>query len=148
GLTGPNGKRVEFINAGVDGYTSAQEYLYFVADLLRFKPDFVVVYDGWDDSVFDYESPFRSPILPNVLCTSIHKLCTDSNERLAASYSIGGSAYLLAGNLRYFLTESDFKLGMAELSWAAVHRLSHIVSRYLSYKSDAIQPEFASKPFD
>ena len=48
-LTGPNGKRVELINAGVDAYTSGQEYLYFVSDLVRFKPDLVVVYDGWND---------------------------------------------------------------------------------------------------
>ena len=115
GLTGPNGKRVEFINAGVFAYTSAQEYLYFGADLLRFKPDLVVVYDGWNDSLSDYESLFRS---------------SASNERrLAWSYSIAGSAHLLADNLRFFLTESDFKLGMAELCRAAFLHLSHNVPR-------------------
>jgi hypothetical protein len=120
-LTGPNGKRVEFINAGVFGYTSAQEYLYFVADLLRFKPDLVVVYDGWNDSVTDYESPFRNPA---------------SNKRLAWSYSIAGSARLLADNLRDFLTESDFKLGMAELAWAAFHL------------SDSVPREFVPEPLN
>jgi hypothetical protein len=50
GLAGPMGQRIEFINAGVDGYNSAQEYLYFVSDLLRFMPDLVIVYDGWNDS--------------------------------------------------------------------------------------------------
>ena len=62
GLRGANGRRIEFINAGVDYYNSTQEYLYLVSDLLRFKPDLVVVYDGWNDSIFKYgSSPFRHP---------------------------------------------------------------------------------------
>jgi hypothetical protein len=132
-LTGPNGKRVEFINAGVYGYTSAQEYLYFVADLLRFKPDLVVVYDGWNDSDF-YESPFRTS--------------ASNAEHLARSYSIAGSARLLAANLRYFLTQSDSRLGMAELPWRVFLGLSDRVSSYLSHKPDAIQSEFVAKPLD
>src|SRR5262249_2593937 len=48
GLTGPGGKRIELINGGVDGYNSAQEYLYLVGGLIRFKPDLVIVYDGWN----------------------------------------------------------------------------------------------------
>jgi hypothetical protein len=133
GLTGPNGKRVEFINAGVHAYTSAQEYLYFVADLLRFKPDLAVVYDGWNDSVFDYA--FRD-------------IADRNAERLAQSYSIAGSARLLAENLRYFLTQSDFRLAMAESLSRAFLGLSNHVSSYLSYKPDAIQTQFVSKPFD
>jgi hypothetical protein len=42
--------RVEVINAGVDGYASDDEYLYFLADLLRFQPDLVLSYDGWNDA--------------------------------------------------------------------------------------------------
>ncbi len=126
GLTGPNSKRVEFINAGVHGYTSSQEYLYSVADLLRFKPDLVVVYDGWNDSEFDYT--FRD-------------IADWSAERLAWSYSIAGSARLLAENLGYFLTQSDFRLGMAELLSRVFLGLSDRVSSYLSYKPDG-------KPFD
>jgi hypothetical protein len=116
GLTGPNGKRVELINAGVADYNSAQEYLYLVSDLLRFKPDLVIAYDGWNDSHYDDQIPFR---------TYCHRW---NAARLAQSYSIAGSALLLAENLRYFLTESDFKLGMAELAWRVFSRLSSGVS--------------------
>jgi lysophospholipase L1-like esterase len=130
GLTGPNGKRVEFINAGVYAYTSAQEYLYLVADLLRFRPDLVVVYDGWNDIYSDYQSAHSNA------------------ERLTWSYSIAGSARLLAENLRYFLTESDFRLGMAELPWRVLHGVSDRLSSYLSHKSDEKQSEFVSKPLD
>jgi hypothetical protein len=106
GLTGPNGKRIEFINAGVDGYTSAQEYLYFVSDLLRFNPDLVVVYDGWNDLAYDYNilSPFR---ITHVYIES----------RLAESYSISGSILVVAENIKGFLTSSGWGngLGMIEL---------------------------------
>ena len=117
GLKGPHGKRIEFINAGVDDYNSAHEYLYLVSDLLRFKPDLVVVYDGWNDSNFDLNdqlSPFR-----------VHS----NNRRLLLSTSITGSAELLAANLRYFFTESEFKLGTGELLWR--------VFSWLSYKAHA-----------
>lgn len=132
GLTGPNRKRVEFINAGVYAYTSAQEYLYLVADLLRFRPDLVVAYDGWNDIYSDYKSPRSAP------------WAQSNAERLTLSYSIAGSSRLLAWNLRDFLTKSDFKLGMAELSWAAFDRLSQSVSN----KSDAIQSEIVSEALD
>src|SRR5262245_38133337 len=136
GLTGPNGKRIEFINAGVYSYNSAQEYLYFVSDLLRFKPDLVVAYDGWNDSHFKYQTPFR---------TRDHRL---NAVRLVQSYSITGSAHLLSDNLIYFLTQSDFKLGMAELPWRALRCLSYSVSRCFSYKPDPVESSVVSTPFD
>ena len=89
GLTGPNGKHVEFINAGVDGYTSAQEYLYLVSDLLRFKPDLVVVYDGWNDSALQV----RLIPIPTF----------SDHTRAAQSYSIAGSVWLLA-RIIYFIS--------------------------------------------
>jgi hypothetical protein len=125
GLTGPNGKRVEFINAGVDGYNSAQEYLYLVSDLSRFKPDLVVAYDGWNDSRVDLNnqlSPFR----------------TVPNARLILSTSITGSAYLLAWNLKYFFTESEFKLGTSELLWRV----------FKNFWSKADSVHSLSAPFD
>ena len=103
GLTGPNGKHIEFINAGVDGYTSAQEYLYLVSDLLRFKPDLVVVYDGWNDLVYDSSlSPFRT--------THVY-----IRSRIPESFSIAGSVFLVAQNIRGFLTSISLRLGMVEL---------------------------------
>jgi hypothetical protein len=43
-------RHIELINAGVTNYASDQEYLSLLVDLLRFEPDLVVVYDGWNDS--------------------------------------------------------------------------------------------------
>jgi lysophospholipase L1-like esterase len=114
GLTGPDGKNVEFINGGVDGYTSTQEYLYFVSDLLRFKPDLVIVYDGWNDININEIGlpPFR---------TAGERRIT---QRAEQSYSITGSAHLLASNLKYSLTEGDLKIGMIELPWRAIGKLT------------------------
>jgi len=100
GLTGPDGTGVELINAGVSGYNSAQEYLYLVSDLLRFKPDLVIAYDGAIDSAYNFNnsfSPFR---------TSTHD---EIQSRIRKSYSIAGSASLFADNLELG------KLGMVEL---------------------------------
>jgi hypothetical protein len=127
-LTGPNGRRVEFINAGVDAYNSAQEYLYFVSDLLRFKPDLVIVYDGWNDADISRfkVSPFRT------------ERQRDLTRRVNKSYSIAGSVLFAAQNLKYSLTDGDLKLGMVELPWR--------VFRKLSSTADAVQS--TSAPFD
>lgn len=42
---------IEVINCGVGGYTSYQSMLYFL-ELTESKPDFVVVYDGWNDLLY------------------------------------------------------------------------------------------------
>jgi lysophospholipase L1-like esterase len=110
GLAGDTGKHIEFINAGVDNYNSVQEYLYLVSDLLRFKPDLVIVYDGWNDSHLKYDSsPFRHSHIA---------------WRVAQSYSLPGSAWLLVSNLGHFFAESEFKLAMVELPTKVFRELS------------------------
>ena len=129
GLTGPNGRRIEFINAGVLGYNSAQEYLYLVSDLLRFKPDLVVAYDGWNDSEYDFNdnfSPFRT------------KTHVETQRHITRSYSIAGSVFLVAQNLKTFFTSSNFKLGMIELPWRVFNKLRS--------KADSVHS--SSTPFD
>jgi lysophospholipase L1-like esterase len=116
GLTGPNGKSVEFINAGVDGYTSTQEYLYFGSDLLRFKPDLVIVYDGWND--IDIKN-----FGPTLFRTLAERQITEQAEQ---SSSIAGSARLLARNLRISATEGDLRVGMIELPWRVFKKLTYV----------------------
>ena len=111
-ITAADGKRVELINAGVDGYNSAQEYLYFVSRLIRLEPDLVVVYDGWNDSyvwtdrsIIANRSPFR---------TKTHE---EETRRIKASYSVSGSFLVAFDNLKSALTEGHFRLAMMELPW-------------------------------
>jgi hypothetical protein len=61
-------RKVEVINAGVPGFDISQEYLYLLTDLVRYKPDLVVAYHGWNDfglsTIFnmlgDGASPFQA----------------------------------------------------------------------------------------
>ena len=42
------GYDVEVLNAGVSGFSTAEEYLYLERELFRYDPDVVVLYaDGW-----------------------------------------------------------------------------------------------------
>lgn len=46
-------KNLEVINAGVGGYTSVNELLYLMSELVHFNPDLVIVYNGWNDLIFN-----------------------------------------------------------------------------------------------
>lgn len=135
-ITAADGKHVQFINAGVDGYNSAQEYLYFVSRLIRLKPDLVVVYDGWNDSyvwndnsIMKNMSPFR---------TKSHE---EATRRIEASYSISGSVLLALGNLKTALTEGHSRLAMMELPWRILQKPTtnkDVERRSVSYDSRLI----------
>lgn len=45
-----NSNRLVIYNAGVSGYTSAQELLKMIRDVVLFKPDMIIVYDGYNDT--------------------------------------------------------------------------------------------------
>jgi hypothetical protein len=112
-----DGRQVEFINAGVDGYNSAQEYLYFVSRLIRLEPDLVVVYDGWNDSyvwtdgsIMEHMSPFRT------------RTQEEGTRRIKATYSVSGSFVLALGNLKSALTEGRFRLALMELPWRILRK--------------------------
>lgn len=109
-ITAVDGRQVEFINAGVDGYNSAQEYLYFVSRLIRLEPDLVVVYDGWNDSYVWTDSSIMATMSP--FRTKTHE---EGTRRLEASYSVSGSFLLALVNLKSALTEGHFRLAMMEL---------------------------------
>lgn len=42
--------RVTILNAGVNGYNSSAELLKLIRDVIPFKPDMVIVYDGFNDA--------------------------------------------------------------------------------------------------
>lgn len=112
GITAADGKRIEFINAGVDAYNSAQEYLYFVSDLARFNPDLVIVYDGWNDSHMWYDNSIARTMSP--FRTKWHQ---EGTRRIQASYSVSGSALSTLANLSLSLTQGHSRLGALELLW-------------------------------
>jgi hypothetical protein len=87
-----NSKHVEVINGGVSHFASDREYLRLIADLVRFEPDLVIAYDGWNDSQLmpsiiagsPRTRPYRTPSQE------------DNGDRVNASFSSGGSFGLFA----------------------------------------------------
>lgn len=45
-------RRFEVINAGVGGFYSDQEFLYYYSELQYLEPDLLVIYHGWNDLVY------------------------------------------------------------------------------------------------
>jgi hypothetical protein len=45
----PGFSSLEVINAGVSGFTSQNEYLYYISELRHFSPHLVISYNGWND---------------------------------------------------------------------------------------------------
>lgn len=52
---------ITIYNGGVSGYTSGQELIKMIRDILPLKPDMVIVYDGANDLNVDTQYPFAFP---------------------------------------------------------------------------------------
>ena len=127
-VTGPEGQRVEFVNAGVGGYQSGQEYLYLASDLLRFHPDLVIVYDGWNDSVYQNRLLTKYWV-SSALRTEQHR---EMSRRVADSFSVGGS-------LRLFLRNAGNALRSHHSGrLAAVELLERVTLRIWPFRSRAV----------
>jgi hypothetical protein len=104
-------KQIEVINAGVSGFSSDQEYLFLITDLLRYKPDLVIAYDGWNDAHL-----LRLTIEGGPRSRPYRTVSQENNEdRVNASFSPSGSfglfATITAGRTLQFLTHfATFRL--------------------------------------
>jgi lysophospholipase L1-like esterase len=85
-------KQIEVMNAGISGFSSDQEYLFLIADLLRYKPDLVIAYDGWNDAHL-----LRITIEGGPRTRPYRTVSQENNEdRVNASFSPSGSFGLFA----------------------------------------------------
>ncbi len=50
--SGEPARRFEVINAGVGAFYSDQEFLYYYSELQYLEPDLLVIYNGWNDLMF------------------------------------------------------------------------------------------------
>ena len=74
---------VEVINAGVGGYRSRQQLLYYITELYLYNPDLVIFYDGWNDLQFARETTYNmSELTTNTTATNL-----SNNILLKNSYS-------------------------------------------------------------
>lgn len=122
---------ITILNGAVEGYTSAQELIKLIRDIVCLKPDLVIVYDGYNDMA--NQSAF--PEMPNIYAISYMKTIMEyANGRM--------------GNVR----NRDIFCGIPSLGNAiedwlknieymnAVCEINHI--KFVSF----IQPLFYSKP--
>jgi len=110
--TGPEGEALEFINAGVGGYHSGQEYLYLASDLVRYSPDLVIAYDGWNDSTYNNLLLAQAPAIAAPLRNRNEM---ETRGRVTDSFSTGGAAVLVLRNARNWITSYASQLAVVDL---------------------------------
>ena len=85
----------EIINAGVDGYFSTNQYLYFTTEIIRYDPDLIIFYDGWNDYAIGNPDPTFTKRFWK------HK---EMYDRLNNSYSVLGSGIQFITSIKNFFT--------------------------------------------
>jgi hypothetical protein len=85
-------KQVEVINGGISHFSSDQEYLRLIADLVRFEPDLVIAYDGWNDAQLMPATIAGDPRTRPYRTESQE----DNGDRVNTSFSPGGAFGLFA----------------------------------------------------
>lgn len=123
------------INAGVGGYSSSQEFLYAVTEIIpRLHPDLIVVYDGWNDELLSGApdaSGLRSPrhdAISGVLNSPIPQAAQELRLMLGAAWGRTGIA---------------FALGQARLGYIAALNLARAKLRPVSPYVPAYYPDAA-----
>lgn len=126
GSDGDKKVRFEVINAGVGGYNSAQEYLYLMSELVYYKPDIVVFYDGWNESInrhghfsdatFAYLRKVKKfkPVPFSSVRTIRHR---DYNDHIDQSYTPTGAAVILKDAIGRWLSDKWLHTGIRYWGW-------------------------------
>jgi hypothetical protein len=112
--------KFELINAGIAGYSSRNELLYIMSELVYFNPDLIISYGGWNDSTFNgYMQNYDGNI--NGLKTANHRkieLQFKKNEEISSTLSL-------------FLSATKNKLS-DKLRWSATYA---IIDRLINTRS-------------
>lgn len=119
-LTGPNETTVEFINGSVGGYHSGQEYLHLFNDLLRYSPDLVIVYDGWNDSEY-HNILLKQHNDASPLLTETH---FEMTRRINRSFGVGGAASNLLSAMGNSISDLKTTVGLIEIPYRAINWMS------------------------
>jgi lysophospholipase L1-like esterase len=127
-----NGYKI--INAGVSGYNSRQEFLYIASELVQYRPDLLIVSDGWnDESAAEQDSPIPNERI-NLFKTPRHLLM---ESPLTASYSVLGSLQLFVGNVKARIRTAMHHTG---IYWLVTRLTPHIIQKpELNYNPARVQ---------
>ena len=141
--TKPGKTTFEVINAGVGGYFSGQELLYYLSELIHYNADLVISYGGWNDiRVYNTMLEKHGPRPPTL-----------NNDRFGTRTEILNRHFTWLGTLHYFLQRTATRtldivhrsaiVGAAE---KAIARIRKWGSAAFS-KSDGAQQSVTEKVF-
>lgn len=122
---------VEVINAGVVGYSSAQELLYFISELKNYNPDVIISYNGWNDSYYNKIKYLNKPGQTSSLKTLAH---LNLEDRVLRSYN-------LVGNLKHFL----FNFRSVLNQFAFVEIITRVVEEFKDFEKVETEVSFDEK---
>jgi len=131
-------KQVEVINGGISHFASDQEYLLLIADLLRFEPDLVIAYDGWNDSQHMPDAIAGAPRTRPFRSASQE----DNEDRVNASFSPIGAFRLFAA----ISAGRTLDLMNRFATFRLLNHSMHIIIEHLHGKDDASGPGSAYEP--
>ena len=121
---------IEVINAGVGGYRSRQQLLYYITELYLYNPDLVIFYDGWNDLQFARETTYNmSELTTNTTATNL-----SNNILLKNSYSTIASI-----KRTFFLTFHSFSNLISGTGFGEILRRFSYIFNNIKQKEDNTQ---------
>ena len=115
----------EVINAGVSGYNSSHEFLYFITEIINYDPDLVIFYNGWNDQSF-WEAQLR--LSPNYLFPKRHTKHTDWAKRLNESFTFPGAVWHVFLSIQSVVYEYSHQIATL---WAIKSSLKRVLSKII-----------------
>jgi hypothetical protein len=119
---------VEIVNAGLPSAYSKTEALYVENFLLKFEPDIIVIYDGWNDLRYSYEKhmakkDFRSN--SNQFMNDLNQLLPFYKTLVVAKYFGYNFLNLFDHNVYYPQSNLDKKIDLWEERWKNICKIGN-----------------------
>jgi lysophospholipase L1-like esterase len=109
------GFEITVINAGLGGATTIDELFYLKEHILKFKPNMVVMYDGWNDVNMFNQLKFDLPYQEYL------KNDHYANQIIASDFISKSQILNIGKEFRTFLAQIDYKTGLGILVY--IHSL-------------------------
>ncbi|MBT5551190.1 MAG: SGNH/GDSL hydrolase family protein [Nitrospina sp.] len=118
----------EVVNAGVAGYSSNNEYLYFISEIIHYDPDLVIFYDGANDQI---HWQHQLALNPNLLFPKRLNKHLEWADRLNDSYTFPGALGLVFQNIKkvfYEYSHQSATLWIIKRSFQKIFSVSELIT--------------------